>query len=93
MYCTPETPSGRDTVLIDNGGTAALIIIEQLRVAAPEALSDTCTAKADVPGVVGAPEICPCCPSSTRPDGSCPLEMDQLYGGVPPDAVRDAVYA
>ena len=83
-------PSGSATVLTDNGGTAELIVIEQFWFAEPEALSDTCSVKADVPGVVGVPEICPCSPSSARPPGNCPPVMDQLYGDVPPAAVSDA---
>ena len=42
---------------------------------------------------MGVPEICACCPSNARPAGNCPVEIDQVYGGVPPDAARVAVYA
>src|SRR5581483_3646685 len=90
-YCTPEIPSGSETVPTDNGEVAALTAIEQFWVAEPEPLSDTRTVKADVPAAVGVPEICPRCPSSASPVGSWPVVIDQLYGDVPPAAASDAL--
>ena len=45
-----------------------------------------------VPAVVGVPEIAPPV-ARLRPAGSVPLAIDQLYGGVPPDAASDCEYA
>src|SRR5215813_5741306 len=53
----------------------------------------TRTVKFDVPGVVGVPEMTPTPTPEERlsPAGSVPLAIDQVYGGVPPVAVRLAV--
>jgi hypothetical protein len=50
----------------------------------------TWTVKLEVPVAVGVPEITPADVRVT-PVGSVPLAIDQVYGGVPPVAVRVAL--
>lgn len=55
--------------------------------------SVTCTVKVVVPTIVGVPVICPL-DERLRPGGKVVLlARDQLYGGVPPVAVKPAEYA
>jgi hypothetical protein len=54
------------------------------------ALSVSLTVKLDDPAVVGAPEIV--LPERLKPAGSDPLATDQVYGGVPPVALRACEY-
>src|SRR3977135_798014 len=56
------------------------------------ALSLTGTVKLNVPAAVGTPAIVPEEPLSARPGGTDPLESDQEYGGVPPDAANVRLY-
>ncbi len=51
----------------------------------------TWTVKLEVPVVVGVPEITPVPAARVSPAGNVPLATDQVYGGVPPVAVRVAV--
>src|SRR5262249_26992189 len=53
----------------------------------------TWTVKLVVPIVVGVPEMMPAVGERASPMGSVPLAIDQVYGGVPPMAVRVALYA
>ncbi len=46
--------------------------------------------KLEVPWVVGVPEITPVVAFSASPAGRLPDEIDQVYGVVPPLAVRVA---
>ena len=48
----------------------------------------TCTVKLDVPAVAGVPEIAPLALFRVNPAGSDPPLMDQLYGVLPPLAVK-----
>src|ERR1700681_3057748 len=54
--------------------------------------SVTVTPKVDVAAGVGVPLKTPL-PTRLRPSGSVPLETTKLYGGVPPEATREGVYA
>jgi hypothetical protein len=45
-----------------------------------------------LPLVVGVPEMVPVLAASLSPAGSLPVVMRQVYGEVPPVAVRVAVY-
>jgi len=58
-----------------------------------DAESATCTVNADDIACDGVPSIAPDVAATVRPGGSCPEEMDQVYGGVPPVAVRVVEYA
>lgn len=58
-----------------------------------DAESATCTVNADDMACDGVPAIAPDVAARVRPGGSCPEGMDQVYGGVPPVAVRVAEYA
>jgi hypothetical protein len=42
--------------------------------------------------VEGVPEIAPFMEFNVRPDGSFPVRTDQVYGAVPPEALRAAEY-
>src|SRR5215831_18394121 len=53
----------------------------------------TWTVKLVVPFVVGVPEMMPAVEERASPIGSVRLAIDQVYGGVPPMAVRVALYA
>ena len=44
----------------------------------------TLTVKLEVPVAVRLPEITPEFAFSASPDGSAPLAIDHVYGGVPP---------
>ena len=68
------------------------IVSENVVVACCVPLSATCTVKLDVPGVVGVPLIPPSF-DNVRPPGKAPAVIDQLYGAVPPVAVKGWVYA
>ena len=55
--------------------------------------SVTFTVKLVLPETVGVPEIIPVDPARVSPAGRDPVEIDQLYGVVPPVAARVAEYA
>jgi hypothetical protein len=55
--------------------------------------SVTSAVKLNDPAVVGVPEIVPLAAASVRPGGSAPELTLQLYGAMPPVAVKVAVYA
>ena len=46
------------------------------------------TEKENVPGAVGVPEMAPSAFIDT-PSGRLPDSTDQVYGGIPPDALTD----
>jgi hypothetical protein len=50
--------------------------------------SVTIAVKSEVPAVVGVPDMAPVDALRVRPAGSVPVEMDQVKGAVPPDAVK-----
>lgn len=60
-------------------------------VAEPDTLSITRMVKVDDPTMVGVPDMTPC--ARVSPGGSDPLAKNQLYGGVPPDALSPCEYA
>jgi hypothetical protein len=49
--------------------------------------------KINTPAVVGVPVMAPVLPFRFSPDGSDPEEIEKLYGGTPPVAVRAELYA
>ena len=70
---------------------AATVILKPLvAVCGDPAESVTCAVKLEVPIAVGVPEMTPVALVSDSPAGSEPLDIDQLYGGVPPLAARVA---
>jgi hypothetical protein len=85
----PLNPPGSDAVLMANTGGGALIVTVQVEVAEAEFWSVTLTPKLKLPAVVGVPEICPEA-EIDNPGGNCPLASAQVYGGVPPAALRVA---
>ena len=76
------------TVFVD----AELTVAEKLAVAVAPVLSVTCVVRRYEPAIVGVPDITPLSESSASPVGRCPAVMTQVYGGVPPEAERVAVY-
>ena len=50
--------------------------------------SDTCAVKLETPIAVGVPEMTPVPLFRDKPEGSEPLDIDHVYGGVPPLAAR-----
>jgi hypothetical protein len=79
--------------LIVRGGGGLLIDIEKLPVAVTPAESATSSVTFEFPAADGVPVIWPVPAFRFRPAGREPELTDQLYGGVPPLAERDAVYA
>jgi hypothetical protein len=71
-------------------------MIEQLLVVVPAAVpreSTTWAVKLNVPAVVGVPVIAPVDGFSVNPGGSEPLVIENVYGGTPPVATSDELYA
>jgi hypothetical protein len=84
-------PSGRTYHVVPavGGGAAAKVIVETADFVCTGALlSVTVTVKVDIPLAVGVPEIVPVADPSVSPAGRLPEVMDQVYGWVPPLAVR-----
>ena len=65
---------------------------ECVRAGEPESLTVMETERL-VTGAAGVPEITPVAAASDKPGGSDPVLADQVYGAVPPDASRVALYA
>jgi hypothetical protein len=82
-YAVPAVPGGNADVVIFSAG--AMMVSDSAAVADDDALSVTLTAKLVEPAVVGVPEIV--LPASPNPPGSDPLEIDHVYGGIPPVAL------
>jgi hypothetical protein len=82
-YAVPTTPLGSDVVVTLI--VAGLMVMVSDAGADCDALSVARTVNVLDPAVVGVPEIVP--PVSVSPAGNVPLVNDQVYGGVPPDAV------
>ena len=78
-------PAVSDEVVTLRGG--GLMVNDSEAVAEPDALSLTRTVKLLDPAVEGVPEMVPLV--RLKPAGSDPPVNDQVYGGVPPEAVRD----
>ena len=74
----PDTNTGAPGLMV------RLIVPEVL----PPALSMTPTRNLEVPVAVGVPEIVPEL-DNAKPLGRLPWTRTQLYGGLPPPAVRD----
>jgi len=89
-YAWPCTASLRAVVITES---AALMVMEQLCVAAEPPLSATLMVKLEFPAELGVPLIWPCCESRLSPAGNWPAEMLQLYGCVPPEVLSVAEYA
>ena len=88
-YATPTVPFGNDCVA--TARPAATVIVKSAVLEDP-AESVARAVKRNVPAVVGVPEIAPL-ELSDKPAGKVPPARDQVYGGVPPDAVRVWLYA
>jgi len=78
----------KSAVLVIGPAMAMLKLL--VAVTAGEAESVTRTVKVDAAAVVGVPVMLPAA-LSVRPAGSVPLAIDQLYGEIPPLAVKVAV--
>jgi len=81
----PTCPFGNDVVVILTGNAAMLI--ERAWVADAELLSVALTVKFEFPVADGVPLICPA-GLTDKPAGKAPVEIDHVYGGVPPLAAR-----
>ena len=75
-------PAGSEDVVIAKPG--GLIVMDNAVVADTDALSVTFRLKLLDPAALGVPDIVP--PVRLNPDGSDPLAIDHVYGGVPPEA-------
>lgn len=83
-YAIPTMPAGIDAVaMLKAGGFTTSV---KLLFALAEPLSFTCAVKVELPAAVGVPLITPEAESRDNPAGSEPALIDQLYGGVPPEA-------
>src|SRR5262245_62864848 len=71
-------------------GMLTVMLSGRVTVSSP---ANTSATKLNVPSAVGVPEITPEFAASVSPGGSAPLAIDQVYGGVPPSAVRPVEYA
>jgi hypothetical protein len=76
-------PAGNEDVVIFKAG--ALMVSNSAALADDDALSVTRTVKVEEPAVVGVPETV--LPARPNPPGSDPLEIDHVYGGIPPVAL------
>jgi hypothetical protein len=86
----PAAPAGRDDVVIVKAG--GVIASDSAAVADAEVSSVTFTVKLAVPAEPGVPEMVPL-GERFNPGGGDPAEIDQTYGGVPPDTPNDCEYA
>ena len=80
-------PEGSDAVLIA-GLPAGAILIENPVVEEAAFASSTFAVNEYAPAVLGVPAIAPLEAFSCRPVGSVPALVLQVYGGVPPAALR-----
>jgi hypothetical protein len=90
-YLNPTVASAKgDPVVIIGGGVELLSVISMVNVLLDVtlALSVTCALKVYTARVVGVPLMAPVDEASVSPGGSVPELIDQLYGGVPPEAAR-----
>ena len=72
------------------GGVVFMFMLDPAD-AVPPAPSFTWTVKENDPATVGTPEIIPVEGDKSRPLGSCPLNNNQVLGGVPPAACSDVL--
>jgi hypothetical protein len=94
-YAVSVAAAGRTVEEICSGVSVATIWMLKLAVtlSAGEPESKTFAEKKNVPDCVGVPVIAPEMEFRLVPVGSCPEETNQLYGAVPPVALRVALYA
>jgi hypothetical protein len=87
-YLTPLVPDGKDVVVIESAvsSTASEVARDLVRTGLDESLTVIVTAKC--PPTVGAPEIVPVLAARLSPGESFPAVMAQVYGFLPPAAVR-----
>jgi hypothetical protein len=87
-YFVPMVPVGRAAVLIDSADswTSRENATESLRTGLEESVTVIVTGK--TPPIVDTPEIVPVLAARLSPAGKPPEVIDQLYGVVPPVAVR-----
>ncbi len=78
-------PSGKEVVVTD---TALYMVMDSACAAVAELASVTCTVKLLVPAADGVPLITPVPLFNVNPDGSVPALIPQLYGVLPPAAVK-----
>jgi hypothetical protein len=89
-YGTPSVPCGNDVVeMINGGGLTTMLSSPEAVCAVGVPLSVTWMLKLNVPCFVGVPLIV--APVRVRPSGRGP-EIVQLYGPVPPLALRTKLY-
>src|SRR3954447_9543071 len=92
-YVCPANPAGTEVVVMFiGGGGAGLIVMRNALVADWLFESPTRTVKSKSPAPVGIPAIAPV-PESVIPAGSAPPETVHVYGGVPPVAATELLYA
>jgi hypothetical protein len=89
-YAVPTTAPDSDRVVIDRRGLTTMLRLLVAVCAVGLVESVASTVKAEVPLVVGVPEMTPVPAARLRPAGSAPLLIDQVYGGVPPLAASVA---
>lgn len=84
---------GTEEVVTETGGTVAAIVSVSalLALAFGEEESSTVTVNVAEPTAVGTPERTPAV-LKVKPAGKVPDETLQVYGAVPPDAVKLAEY-
>ena len=89
----PTWPLGSDTVVIANAPVAIVNVRVALAFCAglPESLTLNIKAVA-LAGAVGVPVIAPEVAFNVSPAGSVPLVRVHVYGDVPPDADKEALY-
>jgi len=93
MYAVPTLPDGRDVVVIDNEEPDVMESVSEADADwAGELESLTSAVKLYCPEAVGVPLMFPL-EASVRPGGRLPELTVQLYGAVPPDAVKAFEYA
>ena len=76
--------------IVTGVATAFATAILKLLVVVWLVASESRVIKLKVPEAVGVPEIAPVLGIRTSPPGNDPLEIDQVYGVVPPEPARDA---
>ena len=71
--------------------TGVLMTKLQVEIADAEPWSETLIPNVEFPALDGVPEIWPEVEFNVSPCGSRPLEIVQVYGGVPPEALSVAL--
>ena len=89
VYAIPASTSVGTVVVVTC--RVASIAIESALVAVAPVESFTCTEKLKVAIAVGVPLITPPADKGARPVGRFPVVMLQVYGAIPPDAIKVVV--